>query len=48
MNELKAFNIQDNQVKNVKINFLRILGNFLVTIPKVLINLSLVSFYNFN
>ena len=45
MCELKNYNIQDNQVQNVKINFMRILGNFLITIPKVLINLLFVSHY---
>ena len=43
MKELKNYNIHDNQVQNFKINFMRILGNFLITIPKVAINLLFVS-----
>jgi hypothetical protein len=44
MKELKTYNIQDADVKAVKINFLRILGNFLEIIPKLIINFVLVSF----
>lgn len=44
MKELKAYNIQDSQVKNVNINFLRILGNVLAIIPKLLVNLLFVRF----
>jgi glycerol-3-phosphate O-acyltransferase/dihydroxyacetone phosphate acyltransferase len=43
MKELKTYNVQDHQVKSVTINFLRILANFLVIIPKLLINLFFVS-----
>lgn len=46
MKELKTYNIQDADVKAVKINFLRILGNFLEIIPKLIINFVLVSFSN--
>lgn len=42
MKELKTYNVEDYQVKSVRINFLRILGNFLVIIPKLLINLLFV------
>jgi hypothetical protein len=43
MKELKTFGIQDNQVKNVKINFMRILGNIIVVLPALLANLVFVS-----
>ncbi len=42
MKELKTFGIQDYQVKNVRINFMRILGNILVIIPALLANLVFV------
>ena len=43
MKELKTYGVQDSEVKNIRINFLKILGNFLVIIPKLLINLVFVS-----
>lgn len=43
MRELKTYGVQDSEVKNVRINFLKILGNFLVIIPMLLINLVFVS-----
>ena len=43
MKELKAYNIQDSQVKNVNINFPKILGNVLTIIPILLVNLVFVS-----
>jgi hypothetical protein len=42
MKELKTFGIQDHQVKNVKINFMRILGNIIVVLPGLLANLVFV------
>jgi hypothetical protein len=43
MKELKTLNMEDNQVKNMNINFLRIFGNFLIIIPKILIYLIFVN-----
>jgi hypothetical protein len=43
MKELKTFGIQDYQVKNVRINFMRILGNILVILPALFANLVFVS-----
>jgi hypothetical protein len=43
MRELKAFNVNDSEVKTLKINFFKIFANFLIVLPKVLINLSFVS-----
>lgn len=39
MQELKAFNVQDDEVRTIKINFFRIIINFLSIIPLVLVNL---------
>ena len=43
MKELKTFGIEDYQVKSVKINFMRIIGNIFVIIPALLGNLVFVS-----
>jgi len=43
MKELKTFGIQDYQVKSVKINFMRIIGNVIVILPALLANLLFVS-----
>jgi hypothetical protein len=45
MKELKTFGIQDYQVKSVKINFMRILGNIIVVLPGLLANLVFVSLF---
>jgi hypothetical protein len=39
MQELKAYNVRDEEVRTVKINFFRILINFIAIIPYVLVNL---------
>jgi hypothetical protein len=41
MNELKTYNVQDGDVKDIRINFCRIMYNFIETIPWFLLNLSL-------
>lgn len=43
MMELKAFNVQDDEVKTIKINFFRIMMNFLYIIPFVIVNFLFVS-----
>jgi hypothetical protein len=43
MRELKSYNVEDRQVKNLTINFPTILANFLIIIPKLIINLLFVS-----
>ena len=41
--ELKAYNVRDSEVKNLKINFCKIFMNLMVILPKLLINLVFVS-----
>ena len=42
MRELKSYNVEDRQVKNLTVNFPTILGNFLSIIPKFIITLLFV------
>lgn len=43
--ELKTFNVRDDEVKNIKINFFRIMLNFIAVIPFVLVNFVFVRSY---
>ena len=45
MKELNTFGVKDDQVKTMKINFFKIMLNFLYSIPFVLVNLLFVKYH---
>lgn len=47
MKELKALNVRDDEVKQININFFRIIINFIYIIPFVVVNLAFVILFLF-